>query len=164
VSVPAWPLMIAGRPHERCRPEMARASRTKAMRTPGKLTSLAAGSATPECKSFQVIRAELVGDDSCSALGVTARGLSPLLSLCRLLVERGHDPDRPLEAWRGETLCLHIRSIGEAAELELNGRATGFVKRRQSVGIGPPVAPTAKCFVPPHKQAVLAAARRTPSS
>ena len=113
--------------------------------------------ATPECKPFQVIRAELVGDDSYCALGVTTGGLSPLLSLCRLLVERGHDPDRPREAWRGETLCLPIRSIGEAAELDLNGRATGFVKRRQSVGIGPPVAPTAKCLVPPHKQVLLAA-------
>jgi hypothetical protein len=24
------------------------------------------------------------------------------------------------EAWRGETLCLHIRSIGEAAELSIS--------------------------------------------
>jgi hypothetical protein len=33
-----------------------------------------------------------------------------------MLIQAGHDPAEPAEAWRGETLCLHIRSIGEAAE------------------------------------------------
>ena len=56
-----------------------------------------------------VIRAELIGSDRCSALGTTARGATPVLGLCRLLVEAGLDPITPLEAWRGSTLCLRVR-------------------------------------------------------
>jgi hypothetical protein len=73
-----------------------------------------------------VVRSELTGDDSCSALGFTAKSFSPVLALCRQLVEAGHDPSMPLEAWRGDVLCLRVRSIGEAAGLEINPRGTGF--------------------------------------
>jgi hypothetical protein len=47
------------------------------------------------------------------------RGRAPVLSLCRKLIQAGHDPTEPAEAYRGSTLCLHIRSIGEAAELSI---------------------------------------------
>jgi len=33
------------------------------------------------------------------------------------LVEAGHDPSTPLEAYRGTTLCLRVRSIGAGARL-----------------------------------------------
>ena len=60
---------------------------------------------TPQGERFSApqaaIRAELIADDSCSALGMTVRGFAPALALCRLLVEAGHDPATPLEAWRG---------------------------------------------------------------
>ncbi|MFY9839327.1 MAG: hypothetical protein WAK55_23200 [Xanthobacteraceae bacterium] len=46
--------------------------------------------------------------------------------MCRKLVEAGHDPATPLEAWRGKTLCLLVRSIGEAARLEVSGEGVGF--------------------------------------
>ena len=85
-----------------------------------------------------VIGAELIGSDRCSALGMTARGTTPVLGLCRLLVEAGLDPITPLEAWRGSTLCLRVRRIGEAAQLELSPRGAGFVRGR------PPVAQTAR--------------------
>ena len=42
------------------------------------------------------------------------------------MVDAGHDPATPLEAWRNDVLCLRVRSIGEAAGLELNGEGTGF--------------------------------------
>ena len=42
------------------------------------------------------------------------------------MVDAGHDPGLSLEAWRNHTLCLRVRSIGEAAGLELNGDGTGF--------------------------------------
>jgi hypothetical protein len=61
------------------------------------------------------IRAELIGSDCCCALGITERSTTPVLTLCRRLVEAGHDPATPLEGWRGSTLCLRIRRIGEAA-------------------------------------------------
>jgi hypothetical protein len=49
------------------------------------------------------IRAELVGDDACTALGKTVKSPSPVLALCRKLVDAGHDPATPLEAYRGAT-------------------------------------------------------------
>jgi hypothetical protein len=73
-----------------------------------------------------VIRAELARDDHAIARGIVTRGSSPVLKLCRLLVDAGHDPSTPLEAWRNGVLCLRVRSIGEAAGLELNGDGTGF--------------------------------------
>ena len=72
------------------------------------------------------IRADLIGSDCCSALGVTARGTTPVLVLCRLLVEAGHDSATPLEVWRGDVLCLRIRSIGEGATLRIGTHGVGF--------------------------------------
>jgi hypothetical protein len=42
------------------------------------------------------------------------------LDLCRALVEAGYDPTTPLEAYRGDMLCLRVRSIGEAADLRIS--------------------------------------------
>ena len=75
-----------------------------------------------------VIRAELACDDHATACGIAARGSSPVLKLCRLLVEVGHDPSTPLEAWRDGVLCLRVRSIGEAAGLRVNNKGTAFVR------------------------------------
>jgi len=75
------------------------------------------------------IHAELIDSDRCCALGMTARSTAPVLALCRLLVEAGHDPETPLQAWRGPTLCLRIHRIGEAAQLEPSPRGAGFVRR-----------------------------------
>jgi hypothetical protein len=44
----------------------------------------------------------------------------------------------PLEAWRGDVLCLRVRSIGEAAGLEINPRGTGF-RRAAAVGTASPM-------------------------
>jgi len=65
----------------------------------------------------QPVRADLVGADTAVAAGITATGHAPLLTLCRRLVEAGHDPSTPLEAYRGTTLCLRARSIGAGARL-----------------------------------------------
>lgn len=63
------------------------------------------------------IRATLVGSNRCEALGLTGHGYSPVLALCRALVAAGHDPRRPLHAYRGDVLALKARSIGEGAQL-----------------------------------------------
>jgi len=90
--------------------------------------------ATAKTKPPQVTRAELCGDDVCDARGITVRSSSPVLAMCRALVESGHHPTMPLEAYRGETLCLRVRSIGEAANIEVNGNTrftfVGVRKRR----------------------------------
>jgi hypothetical protein len=69
------------------------------------------------------LRAKLIGEDTCRALGLMAHGNAPVLALCRVLVECGYDPASTLEAYRGQTLCLTARSIGKAAGLVVeNGR------------------------------------------
>jgi hypothetical protein len=62
------------------------------IRTRKQLTTAAAISA---------VRVELVGSNCATALGVEAHGPSPVLALCRALVEAGHDPTTPLHAYRG---------------------------------------------------------------
>jgi hypothetical protein len=84
------------------------------------------------------IAARLLGDDTAVADGVTVRSSSPVLVLCRKLVEAGHDPQSPLMAWRGRVLCLRVRSIGEAVGLRVNGAGTGFVPLREPTA-GPPI-------------------------
>ena len=43
-----------------------------------------------------------------------------------MLVDAGHDPATPLEAWRDSTLCLRVRSIDEGARLRIRGNGVGF--------------------------------------
>jgi hypothetical protein len=55
-----------------------------------------------------------------------------VLRLCRELVQAGFEPSSPLEAYRGDLLCLRARSIGEAAKMEVTTSDTGrpvFVAR-----------------------------------
>jgi hypothetical protein len=61
------------------------------------------------------VRATIIAHDTCTADGITARSRAPALALCRKLIEAGYEPDRPLHAYRGDTLSLRIRSIGEGA-------------------------------------------------
>ena len=46
-----------------------------------------------------------------------------MLALCRLLIAAGHEPDQPLEVYRGDMLALRVRTIGEGANLEMNSKA-----------------------------------------
>src|SRR5262249_55887794 len=97
------------------------------------------------------LRAEIIGQTQATACGVTVSGRNaPALALCRALIEAGHDPDSPLEAYRGDTLCLRVRSIGEGAKLTVS-EATNDGKPRfalfrpfsgsdANVGGWPPVA------------------------
>jgi hypothetical protein len=88
------------------------------------------------------IRAQLNGSDGCSALGITATGSTPVLALCRMLIETGVDPETPLEVFRGDILCLWVRSIGEAAELRVGSHGVGFEGGLTCAG-GSAIAPTA---------------------
>jgi hypothetical protein len=91
-------------------------------------------------------RAELVGSDTATALGISVMAHTPVLQLCRVLVANGHDPTTSLEAYREATLCLIIRSIGEGAELEPNARGTGF-RRRRAEDAGPAMRQTDRALV-----------------
>ena len=90
------------------------------------------------------IHADLTGN-TCTALGITARGAAPVLALCRVLVAAGHDPSRPLHAYRGDVLALRVRSIGEGARLTVEDNRFGtpvlrrWRNRDAGVGSAPPV-------------------------
>jgi hypothetical protein len=84
----------------------------------------------PSQFSRKAIRADLAGSDTCIALGLAINSSSPVLALCRALIEAGHDPATPLEAYRGDVLCLRVGSIGEGARLEVNAKGNGFIARR----------------------------------
>jgi hypothetical protein len=89
------------------------------------------------------IRAEIVGDDSCTALGITVSGNAPVLRLCRALVNAGHDPALPLHAFRGATLALKVRTIGEGARLIVKTAGNGkpiFGAAPDGAG-APPISP-----------------------
>lgn len=60
------------------------------------------------------IIATVVGD-LCHAEGFTVRHNAPVLAMCRLLVDLGYDPRRPLLAFRGTELAMAIKSIGYGA-------------------------------------------------
>ena len=69
----------------------------------------------PSQFSRQVIRAELIGSDTCTALGITSQSSIPVLAMCRALVEAGHNLSSRLDVYRGDVLCLRAQSIGEGA-------------------------------------------------
>jgi hypothetical protein len=72
------------------------------------------------------IRAEISSDTIAVSCGVAIRAGSPVLALCRELVTQGCNPATPMEVYRGSTLALCVRSIGEAANLRVNTAGTGF--------------------------------------
>jgi hypothetical protein len=83
------------------------------------------------------INAYITGASTCTAEGITATGSAPLLALCRKLIEAGHDPNRPLHAYRGDALALKVRSIGEVARLWIAGDGVGFRYAAEPVGASP---------------------------
>jgi hypothetical protein len=90
----------------------------------------------------QVLRADLIGTDAYSAAGITTTGNAPVLVLYRRLLADGHDPATRLEVYRGATLALIVRSIGEAAQLEINSKGSDFAAHRPRVRTAPPVRKT----------------------
>ena len=68
---------------------------------------------------MNVIRVELTstGLDTCTAANITAHSHTPVLTLCRKMIAAGIDPATELQVFRGDTLALTIRNIGEAAKL-----------------------------------------------
>jgi hypothetical protein len=77
--------------------------------------------------STDPIEAELIGSDQCQTNGITVRSSSPILAMCRKLIEAGHDPDRPLHVYRSNILALKVRSIGEGAKLRVSPHGFGFI-------------------------------------
>jgi hypothetical protein len=91
------------------------------------------------------IRAEIDKSNRCDAAGYMVTGYSPVLAMCRKLVEAGFDPATPLHAYRGDTLCLKVRSIGEGAKWTVRDSRFGtpslrsYRGPREGVVLGPHV-------------------------
>jgi hypothetical protein len=77
------------------------------------------------------IRAELISSTACTAAGITVVDHAPVFALCRALVTAGQDPNRPLHAYRGDALCLRVRSIGEGARLTVEDDRLGRPRLRR---------------------------------
>ena len=71
------------------------------------------------------IQAVVIGHDTCTAEGITAHGFAPVLALCRKLVAAGYDPATALHAYRGDTLALTVRTIGEGARYTVGDNKSG---------------------------------------
>ena len=84
----------------------------------------------------KAICAELIGSDTASAVGISITAYTPVLELCMTLVTAGHDPATPLHAYRALTLCLKVRSIGEAARLRISPAGVGFKRLPPPHGSG----------------------------
>jgi len=69
------------------------------------------------------IRAQLIGSNIATACDITARGRTPLFTLCRALIKEGCDPASPLHAYRGMVRALTIASIGGGARLTVRETA-----------------------------------------
>jgi hypothetical protein len=81
----------------------------------------------PQAKPLQ---ASLNGQD-CVAEGVSARGKTPILTLCRAFIAAGYDPDRALHVYRGSTLAVVVGAIGKAAKLTVEDDSRGRPRFRR---------------------------------
>jgi hypothetical protein len=148
--------MAAIPPEQELRPMSEKNGPARERGAKGRRLVTAAAPLNPESDASKgAIRADLFDDDRATAFGYTVTSPSPVLSLCRDLIDAGCFPHEPLEAWRGAVLCLRIRSIGAAARLEVNSKGTGFVCSR-AVRIAPPVGLSGPAYggSPPCREAV----------
>ena len=87
------------------------------------------------------IACQIIGSDRCVYGGLVVKHNAPVLAMCRKLIEAGYDPERPLEAHRGDTLCLRISSVGYGAKFTVKDDRRGTpVLRRYEAFPGVPVA------------------------
>jgi hypothetical protein len=76
-----------------------------------------------------MIRVTLTGANTATAGAISVTSRTPILSMCRTLIANGFDPRCSIEAYRGETLCLIVPTIGMAAALTVNeARGCNFSK------------------------------------
>ena len=81
------------------------------------------------------LRIELSSDTIASVSSASSLAVhigSPVIALCRKLVEAGYPSSAEIECYRGETLSLHVRSIGEAAKLYVAATGRPVFRREAS--------------------------------
>jgi hypothetical protein len=58
------------------------------------------------------IRARMISDTTCAAMGITISAGDPVRALCRRLVNDGFDSSRAMKVWRGQRPIRLIHAIG----------------------------------------------------
>lgn len=76
-------------------------------------------------RNSNTIIAQLTGSRTCAAEGITIFGSSPVLKVCRALIEAGYDASCRLEVYRRGKLSFVVRSIGEGSVLRVTERRDG---------------------------------------
>jgi hypothetical protein len=71
------------------------------------------------------VKVYLVGMREAEADGFCASGDTPILSLCRRLIDAGYDPQCPVHVHRGDALAMTISSLGYGARLRVKERNDG---------------------------------------
>ena len=104
----------------------------------------------------QTIRAEIFGDDTAEACGVSVKSNAPILELCRRLIEAGRHPASPLEAWRGQTLALRVKTLAAGARLTVDENRMDYRPYRafSHAPVTPPVSLRPASLLPPVKNAL----------
>lgn len=101
---------------------------------------------------------QIINSDCCDFDGLVVKHNAPVLAMCRKLIDAGYDPHRPLEAYRGEVLCIRISSIGYGAQFTVKDSQCGTpVLRRYSEA--PTGVPTASLMRPNASPAIAVEAR-----
>jgi hypothetical protein len=86
----------------------------------------------------QVLTADMIGRQ-CHCLGFTGSGSTPVLALCRRLVEAGYDPNSSLRVYRGGLLVLVVSHVGPAAEFTIGDNHNGTPKLRRLRDVAGPL-------------------------
>jgi hypothetical protein len=89
----------------------------------------------------RIIRAEIIGENKCRAEGYTVQAPAPVFALCRKLIAVEFNPSMRLEAWRGNTLALTIRTLAEGAALSVDESRSSFCRWKpfSRAAVSPPM-------------------------
>jgi hypothetical protein len=71
------------------------------------------------------VACRIIGSDHCEVDGLVVKHNAPVFAMCRKLIDAGYDPELPLEAYRGEMLCLRVSSLRYGAKFTVNDNRRG---------------------------------------
>lgn len=79
----------------------------------------------PDTNRKTPVVCRIIGSAHCEVDDLIVRHSAPVLAMCRALIDVGYDPERPLEAYRGDVLSLRVSSIGYGAQFTIEDNRSG---------------------------------------
>ena len=123
-------------------PNAARAATGGGRRSPRDVGQLG-GKTNSTLNTKPDISATLCGSNECEAANIVTTGHTPVLAMCRQLLQQGVDPDTALTVYRRGIVALRVRSIGRAARLAVEvdryGRPQFRKARERGAGAASPM-------------------------